>query len=112
MKMVKTIIKPFELHDVRDALVEAGVQGMAVLEAKGLGRQKGPTEVYRGAEYKVNFVPTLKIEVVVTNAYVDKVVNAISGAAKTGKIGDGKNFVSSIDEALRIRTGETSSDAL
>jgi nitrogen regulatory protein P-II 2 len=112
MKLVIAIIKPFKLEDVRDALMAIGVHGMTVTEVKGYGRQKGHTEIYRGAEYAVNFLPKIRIEVAVAFEQVDKVLEAIVGSAKTGQIGDGKIFVSSIDQALRIRTGETDVDAL
>ena len=112
MKLVMAIIKPFKLDEVRDALTGIGVHGLTVTEVKGYGRQKGHTEIYRGAEYAVSFLPKLKIEVAVAASAVEKVVEAIAAAAKTGQIGDGKIFVYSIDSALRIRTGETDSDAL
>lgn len=112
MKLVMAIIKPFKLDEVREALTTIGVQGLTVTEVKGYGRQKGQTEIYRGAEYAVNFLPKLKIEVVVATDQVDSVVSAISGAAKTGQIGDGKIFVYGIEQAVRIRTGETDTDAL
>ena len=112
MKLVIAIIKPFKLDAVRDALTTLGVQGLTVTEVKGYGRQKGHTEIYRGAEYAVSFLPKLKIEVAVSAAESDKVVEAIAEAAKTGQIGDGKVFVFSIDQAVRIRTGETDTDAL
>ncbi len=112
MKLVMAIIKPFKLDEVRDALTGIGVHGLTVTEVKGYGRQKGHTEIYRGAEYAVSFLPKLKIEVAVPASSVEKVVEAIAAAAKTGQIGDGKIFVYSIDSALRIRTGETDSDAL
>ena len=112
MKIVMAIIKPFKLDEVRDALTAIGVQGLTVTEVKGFGRQKGHTEIYRGTEYAVSFLPKLKIEVAVPSETVEKVVDAISGAAKTGQIGDGKIFVYSIDQAVRIRTGETDTDAL
>jgi nitrogen regulatory protein P-II 2 len=112
MKLVMAIIKPFKLDEVRDALTGIGVHGLTVTEVKGYGRQKGHTEIYRGAEYAVSFLPKLKIEVAVAAGSVDKVVEAIAAAAKTGQIGDGKIFVYSIDQAVRIRTGETDSDAL
>jgi nitrogen regulatory protein P-II 2 len=112
MKLVMAIIKPFKLEDVRDALTGAGVHGMTVSEVKGYGRQKGHTEIYRGAEYTVNFLPKMKIEVAVADDEVDKVVDAISAAAKTGQIGDGKIFVYDLGRAVRIRTGETDNDAL
>ncbi len=112
MKLIMAIIKPFKLDEVRDALTELGVQGLTVTEVKGYGRQKGHTEIYRGTEYAVNFLPKLKIEVAVTQANTDKAVEAIIAAAKTGQIGDGKIFVTPIEEAVRIRTGETGADAL
>jgi nitrogen regulatory protein P-II 2 len=112
MKLVIAIIKPFKLEVVRDALLAVGVQGMTITEVKGYGRQKGHTEVYRGAEYAVNFLPKIRVEVAVANDEVDRVVEAIGSAAKTGQIGDGKVFVTSIDQAMRIRTGETDADAL
>jgi nitrogen regulatory protein P-II 2 len=112
MKIVAAIIKPFKLDEVRDALTGIGVHGLTVTEVKGYGRQKGHTEIYRGAEYAVSFLPKLKIEVAVPTNQVDKVIDAITGAAKTGQIGDGKIFVYSIDHAVRIRTGETDTDAL
>jgi nitrogen regulatory protein P-II 2 len=112
MKIVMAIIKPFKLDEVRDALTAIGVQGLTVSEVKGYGRQKGHTEIYRGAEYAVNFLPKLKIEVAVPSAQADKVIEAITGAANTGSIGDGKIFVLSLDHAVRIRTGETDVAAL
>ena len=112
MKVVMAIIKPFKLEEVRDALTGIGVHGLTVTEVKGYGRQKGHTEIYRGAEYAVNFLPKLKIEVAVASDLVRKVIAAISGAAKTGQIGDGKIFVYPIEHAVRIRTGETDADAL
>ena len=112
MKLVSAIIKPFKLDEVRDALTRLGVHGMTVTEVKGYGRQKGHTEIYRGAEYVVNFLPKLKIEVAVSDNVADKVADAITAAAKTGQIGDGKIFVFELDHALRIRTGETDNDAL
>lgn len=112
MKMVVAIIKPFKLDDVREALAEVGVQGITVSEVKGFGRQKGHTELYRGAEYVVDFLPKIKIEVAVTEALVERVVEAISNAAHTGKIGDGKIFLYALDRVIRIRTGEVDSDAL
>ena len=112
MKLVMAIIKPFKLDEVRQALTELGLQGMTVTEVKGYGRQKGHTEIYRGAEYAVNFLPKIKIEVAVPSDQADKVVDAITAAAKTGQIGDGKIFVHDIDAAVRIRTGETDNDAL
>jgi len=112
MKIVMAIIKPFKLEEVRDALTGIGVHGLTVTEVKGYGRQKGHTEIYRGAEYAVSFLPKLKIEVAVAADQVAKVVEAISGSAKTGQIGDGKIFVCPIEQAVRIRTGETNDDAL
>jgi nitrogen regulatory protein P-II 2 len=112
MKIVMAIIKPFKLEEVRDALTALGVHGMTVTEVKGYGRQKGHTEIYRGAEYAVSFLPKIKLEVAIDGPLVDKVVEAISTAARTGQIGDGKIFVSSIDKAVRIRTGERDRDAL
>ena len=112
MKIVMAIIKPFKLDEVRDALTSVGVLGMTVTEVKGYGRQKGHTEIYRGAEYAVSFLPKVKIEAAVPTDHVNKVVDAIVAAAKTGQIGDGKIFVSSIEQAVRIRTGERDADAL
>ena len=112
MKIVMAIIKPFKLDDVRDALTAAGVQGMTVAEVKGYGRQKGHKEIYRGAEYAVNFLPKIRIEVAVPDDQGDKVIEAVSSSAKTGQIGDGKIFVLSLDQAVRIRTGETDAAAL
>jgi nitrogen regulatory protein P-II 2 len=112
MKMVIAVIKPFKLEDVRDALTQLGISGMTVSEVKGYGRQKGHTEIYRGAEYAVNFLPKVKIEVVSSGDRVEQVVNAIATAGKTGQIGDGKIFVVPIEQAVRIRTGETDQDAL
>jgi nitrogen regulatory protein P-II 2 len=112
MKLITAIIKPFKLEEVRSNLTDIGLQGMTVTEVKGYGRQKGHTEVYRGAEYAVSFLPKIKIEVVVPGALVDKAVEAIVKAAKTGQIGDGKIFVSSIEHTLRIRTGESDDAAL
>jgi nitrogen regulatory protein P-II 2 len=112
MKIVMAIIKPFKLEEVRDALTGIGVHGLTVTEVKGYGRQKGHTEIYRGAEYAVSFLPKLKIEVAVATELVAKVIDAIASAARTGQIGDGKIFVSSIEKAVRIRTGETDADAL
>jgi nitrogen regulatory protein P-II 2 len=112
MKLVTAIIKPFKLDDVRTALSEIGVQGMTVAEVKGFGRQKGHTELYRGAEYVVDFLPKVKIEVAIDDNIVDQVIEAIVSAAKTGKIGDGKIFVFDLAHATRIRTGETGPDAL
>ncbi|WP_306028738.1 P-II family nitrogen regulator [Stappia sp. MMSF_3263] len=112
MKIVMAIIKPFKLDEVRDALTSLGVQGLTVTEVKGYGRQKGHTEIYRGTEYAVSFLPKLKIEVAVASELADKVVEAIAGAAKTGQIGDGKIFVYALDQVQRIRTGETDATAL
>ena len=112
MKVVSAIIKPFKLDDVREALSEIGVQGITVTEVKGFGRQKGHTELYRGAEYVVDFLPKVKIEVAVTEELSDQVIDAISKAAQTGKIGDGKIFVFSLEQVIRIRTGESGADAL
>ena len=112
MKIVMAIIKPFKLDEVRDALTAIGVAGLTVTEVKGYGRQKGHTEIYRGTEYAVSFLPKLKIEVAVASDQVGKVIDAITGAAKTGQIGDGKIFVLGIDHAVRIRTGETDAAAL
>lgn len=112
MKLVVAIIKPFKLDDVREALAEVGVQGITVTEVKGFGRQKGHTELYRGAEYVVDFLPKIKLEVAVADEQVDRVVEAIQVSAKTGKIGDGKIFVSPLEQVIRIRTGEMDSDAL
>ena len=112
MKLVMAIIKPFKLDEVREALMPLGVQGLTVTEVKGFGRQKGQTEIYRGAEYQVSFLPKVKIEVAVAAELVDQVVEAIAAASRTGKIGDGKIFVIDIEHALRIRTGETDADAL
>jgi nitrogen regulatory protein P-II 2 len=112
MKMVMAIIKPFKLDDVREALSDIGVQGITVTEVKGFGRQKGHTELYRGAEYVVDFLPKVKIEAAVKADLVDQVVEAISKAANSGKIGDGKIFVTSVEQAVRIRTGETGDEAL
>jgi|SRR5690606_35843333 nitrogen regulatory protein P-II 2 len=112
MKLVTAIIKPFKLDDVREALNALGVHGMTVTEVKGYGRQKGHTEIYRGAEYAVNFLPKLRIEIAVESGRADKVVEAITSAAKTGQIGDGKIFVTDVERAVRIRTGETDNDAL
>ena len=112
MKMVTAIIKPFKLDEVREALSAVGVQGITVTEVKGFGRQKGHTELYRGAEYVVDFLPKVKVEVAVDDAIVDRVIEAIENSARTGKIGDGKIFVMSLEQVLRIRTGETGSAAL
>jgi nitrogen regulatory protein P-II 1 len=112
MKKIEAIIKPFKLDEVKEALQELGVQGMTVIEAKGYGRQKGQTELYRGAEYVVDFLPKIKIEVVIADDQLGRVLEAISGAARTGRIGDGKIFVSDILDVMRIRTGETGADAV
>lgn len=112
MKIVMAIIKPFKLEEVRDALMVVGVHGLTVTEVKGYGRQKGHTEIYRGAEYAVSFLPKLKIEVAVASELVQQTIEAISSAARTGQIGDGKIFVTSVESAVRIRTGETDNDAL
>jgi nitrogen regulatory protein P-II 2 len=112
MKLVVAIIKPFKLDDVREALAEVGVQGITVTEVKGFGRQKGHTELYRGAEYVVDFLPKIKLEVAVADDQLERVVEAISQSARTGKIGDGKIFVSALDQVIRIRTGELDGDAL
>ena len=112
MKLVTAVIKPFKLDEVREALSQLGVQGMTVTEVKGFGRQKGHTEIYRGAEYVVNFLPKLRIEIAVSSDIADKAIEVITTHARTGQIGDGKIFVTPIDHALRIRTGETDSDAL
>ncbi len=112
MKMISAIIKPFKLDDVREALSEIGIQGITVTEVKGFGRQKGHTELYRGAEYVVDFLPKVKIELAVADDLVERVIEAISGAARTGKIGDGKIFVFNLEQAIRIRTGETGPDAI
>ena len=112
MKLIMTIIKPFKLDDVREALTPLGVQGLTVSEVKGFGRQKGQTEIYRGAEYHVSFLPKVKVEVVVPASLADQVMEAIAKAAHTGKIGDGKIFVLDIERAMRIRTGELDADAL
>ncbi|RJG20343.1 P-II family nitrogen regulator [Massilia cavernae] len=112
MKMITAIIKPFKLDEVREALSEINVQGITVTEVKGFGRQKGHTELYRGAEYIVDFLPKTKIEIAVDDAIVDQVIEAIEQAARTGKIGDGKIFVSNLEQVVRIRTGETGNEAL
>jgi len=112
MKKIEAVIKPFKLDEVKEALQEIGLQGITVIEAKGFGRQKGHTELYRGAEYVVDFLPKVKIEVVLGDDMLDKAVEAIQASAKTGRIGDGKIFISSIEEAIRIRTGETGTDAI
>ncbi|HET8705474.1 MAG TPA: P-II family nitrogen regulator [Pseudomonadales bacterium] len=112
MKLVTAIVKPFKLDDVREALSDIGVQGITVTEVKGFGRQKGHTELYRGAEYVVDFLPKVKIEVATTDQLVDQVIEAITKAANTGKIGDGKIFVTSLEQVIRIRTGEAGADAI
>lgn len=112
MKKIEAIIKPFKLDEVKEALQDVGIQGLSVIEVKGFGRQKGHTELYRGAEYVVDFLPKVKIEVVLDDDLVDQAIEAIIDAAKTDKIGDGKIFVSTIEQAIRIRTGEAGSDAL
>ena len=112
MKLITAIIKPFKLDDVREALAEVGVAGITVTEVKGFGRQKGHTELYRGAEYVVDFLPKVKIEVVCDDAIVERAVEAIIAAARTGRIGDGKIFISSVEEVIRIRTGERGEDAI
>ena len=112
MKLVMAIFKPFKLDEVRDALTELGIQGLTVSEVKGFGRQKGQTEIYRGAEYAVSFLPKIKIEVVIEDELVERTVDAVRKAAGTGKIGDGKIFVSPVEQAVRIRTGEAGSNAL
>jgi len=112
MKLVTAIVKPFKLDDVRESLSDIGVQGITVTEVKGFGRQKGHTELYRGAEYVVDFLPKVKIEVAVADTAVDQVIEAITKSANTGKIGDGKIFVSTLEQVIRIRTGETGEDAI
>jgi nitrogen regulatory protein P-II 1 len=112
MKKIEAIIKPFKLDEVKEALQEVGVQGITVTEAKGFGRQKGHTELYRGAEYVVDFLPKVKIEIVLPDDHVERAVEAIQKAARTGRIGDGKIFISTIEEVIRIRTGETGQDAI
>ena len=112
MKKIEAIIKPFKLDEVKEALQEIGLQGITVIEAKGFGRQKGHTELYRGAEYVVDFLPKVKIEVVLSDEMLTKALDAIQKAAKTGRIGDGKIFVSTVEEVIRIRTGETGADAV
>lgn len=112
MKLIMAIIKPFKLEDVRQALLPIGVEGMTVTEVKGFGRQKGQTEIYRGAEYEVNFLPKVKVEIAVSDDVAEQAVEAITKSAQTGKIGDGKVFVYSVDKAVRIRTGETNGEAL
>lgn len=112
MKLITAVLKPFKLDDVREALAEIGVQGVTVTEVKGFGRQKGHTELYRGAEYVVDFLPKVKVEVALDDSMVDQAVEAITNAARTGKIGDGKIFISTLDEVIRIRTGETGVEAV
>jgi len=112
MKLITAVIKPFKLDDVREALSEIGVQGITVTEVKGFGRQKGHTELYRGAEYVVDFLPKVKIDIAIADSVVDQVIEAITKAANTGKIGDGKIFVSPLEQVVRIRTGETGEDAI
>ncbi|MGB5735163.1 MAG: P-II family nitrogen regulator [Thiohalocapsa sp.] len=112
MKLIAAIIKPFKLDDVREALADIGVSGITVIEVKGFGRQKGHTELYRGAEYVVDFLPKIKVEIAVDDSLADQVIEAITNAARTGKIGDGKIFVFDVDQVIRIRTGETGPDAL
>jgi nitrogen regulatory protein P-II 1 len=112
MKKIEAIIKPFKLDEVKEALQEVGLQGITVTEAKGFGRQKGHTELYRGAEYVVDFLPKVKVEVVLSDELVDRAVEAIRNAAQTGRIGDGKIFISAVEEAIRIRTGESGLDAI
>ena len=112
MKQITAIVKPFKLEEVREGLAECGVTGLTVTEVKGFGRQKGHTELYRGAEYVVDFLPKVKLEIVLSDALVDAAVEAIRKAAQTGRIGDGKIFVSTVEEAIRIRTGETGTDAI
>jgi nitrogen regulatory protein PII len=112
MKLITAVVKPFRLDDVRNAMAEVGVQGMTVTEVKGFGRQRGHTELYRGAEYVVDFLPKVKVEVAVTDELVDRVIEAIIGAAKTGKVGDGKIFVTELTQVYRIRTGETGDQAI
>ena len=112
MKKIEAVIKPFKLDDVREALSEVGVTGLTVIEVKGFGRQKGHTELYRGAEYVVDFLPKVKIELVITEDRLDTCIDAITSAARTGRIGDGKIFVSSVEKVVRIRTGETDADAI
>ena len=112
MKMITAVIKPFKLEEVREALAECGVTGLTVTEVKGFGRQKGHTELYRGAEYVVDFLPKVKIEAAIADDLVDRVIEAVEGAARTGKIGDGKIFVTHLEQVVRIRTGETGKEAL
>ena len=112
MKKIEAIVKPFKLDEVKEALQEAGIQGLSVIEVKGFGRQKGHTELYRGAEYVVDFLPKVKVEVAVSDEMADKAIEAITASANTGKIGDGKIFIMNLESAIRIRTGETGSEAL
>jgi len=112
MKLITAVVKPFKLDDVREALADVGVQGITVSEVKGFGRQKGHTELYRGAEYVVDFLPKVKLEIAIDDAQVDAVVEAITKSAQTGKIGDGKIFITTLEEVIRIRTGETGSEAV
>jgi nitrogen regulatory protein P-II 1 len=112
MKKIEAIIKPFKIEEIKDALNEIGIQGMTITEVKGFGRQKGHTELYRGAEYVVDFIPKMKLEIIVADAMADKVLEVIQSKGKTGKIGDGKIFVSSIDEVIRIRTGQRGEEAI
>jgi nitrogen regulatory protein P-II 1 len=112
MKKIEAIIRPFRIDDVRESLSEIGVKGMTLTEVKGYGRQKGHTELYRGSEYKIDFLPKIKLEVVVPDTMADKVVDTILKAAKTGQVGDGKIFISTVDDAIRVRTGESGEDAL
>ena len=112
MKMIKAVIKPFKLDEVRDALTKIGIEGMTVSEVRGFGRQKGHTELYRGAEYVVDFLPKVKIELVVDDKMLDRCIEAITGAARTGKIGDGKIFVTTVEQVIRIRTGEQGPEAI
>jgi nitrogen regulatory protein P-II 1 len=112
MKKIEIIIKPFKLEDVRDALTDIGITGMTVSEVKGFGRQNGHTELYRGAEYMIDFLPKIKIDIVVDDSFVDNIINVVLDSARTGKIGDGKIFVSDIERVIRIRTGETDLDAI
>ena len=112
MKLISAVIKPFKLDDVREALADIGVSGITVIEVKGFGRQKGHTELYRGAEYVVDFLPKIKIEIAVDDSLEETVIDAITGAARTGKIGDGKIFITELNQCIRIRTGETGPDAL
>ncbi|MHB8336596.1 MAG: P-II family nitrogen regulator [Ignavibacteriaceae bacterium] len=112
MKKIEAIIRPHKLDDVREALIEAGFKGMSISEIRGIGRQRGQTETYRGAEYQINFIPKVKLEVIVIDSLLDKAISTIIAAAKTGQIGDGKLFISTIDEAIRVRTEETGESAL